>query len=235
MCGIFFSYSQCKPSPPCNLICGYLDRRGPDGSNLLSLEIRKSSLEDINDCDCEFVYLTFYSSVLSLRGDKTTKQPLQDPSTGSIFCWNGEAWNLNDQPVIGSDTEIVFELLLRAAETSTIKGKHVSSSDDETAQGIVSVLSSISGPASFVFYEAQNQRIFYGRDSLGRRSLLQKRNLDRSLSISSVRPPSDSSIWDEVEAGDIRMLDLKKKGNAGHGVIRMIASTKVRAILESYP
>lgn len=231
MCGIFFSYSQSKPSPSCNLIYDCLDRRGPDGSNLLSLEIRESSLDYTNECDLGFVYLTFYSSVLSLRGDKTIKQPLQDPSTGSIFCWNGEAWNFNDQPVIGNDTEIVFELLLRATEISTTKGKHVSSSDDETAQGIVSVLSSISGPASFVFYEAQNQRIFYGRDSLGRRSLLQKRNLNGNLSISSVRPLSDSSIWDEVEAGDIRMLDLKKKVDAGHGVLRTIASTKVRAVL----
>lgn len=232
MCGIFFSYSQSKPSPPCNSICDYLNRRGPDSSNLLSLEIRDSSLGYINECDLGSFYLTFYSSVLSLRGNKITKQPLQDSSTGSIFCWNGEAWNFNDQPVIGNDTEIIFELLLRAAETSTTKGKLVSSSDDKIAQGIVSVLSSISGPASFVFYEAQNQRIFYGRDSLGRRSLLQKRNLDRSLSISSIRPPSDSSIWDEVEAGDIRMLDLKKKFDAGHGVIRTIASTKVRAIPE---
>lgn len=228
MCGIFFSYSQSEPSPPRSLVCDYLDRRGPDGSNTVHFEIKGNSLSSANECILGVIYLTFYASVLSLRGGKIIKQPLQDPTTGSILCWNGEIWNLNDQPVIGNDTKIAFELLLRAAEPPSINGKKLSSSDDETRQNIVSVISSFSGPASFLFYDARNQRVFYGRDSLGRRSLLQKRGLDRNLSISSVRHPSDSSNWDEVEAGHIHMLDLMKKDDADCGIIKIIASTKVR-------
>ena len=101
-------------------------------------------------------------------------------------------------------------------------------SEGKTLQNIVSVLNNFSGPASFVFYDAQNQRIFYGRDSLGRRSLLQKRGSDGSLLISSVREFLDSDSWDEIEAGKIYMLYFSDHHDVGREIIQTQPAVKVR-------
>lgn len=149
--------------------------------------------------------LTFSTSVLSLRGNSIAEQPLEDPQTGSILCWNGEAWKINDRVCKGNDAKAVFDVLLQA-----IKPNVIPSSAEETALAVINALRNVSGPGAFVFYDGLNQKIFYGRDRLGRRSLLQTADSSGNLLISSVCHPSESETWTEVKAGWMCVLDLTK-------------------------
>lgn len=139
--------------------------------------------------------LTFTSTVLSLRGDHVAPQPLRDPSTASILCWNGEAWKLDGGPVNGNDSEAIFGLLAAAS--------------DEDA--VLDVLRSIKGPFAFVYFDTHSSRVYFGRDRLGRRSLLINR--DEGLVLSSTSG-STSSSWTEVEADGIYVLDIKSWSSA---------------------
>lgn len=147
----------------------------------------------------------FSASVLSLRGNSVAEQPLEDPRTGSILCWNGEAWKINETVCQGNDAKLVFDALLQATKPNTTP-----SSDEETAYAVVNAFRGVSGPSAFVFYDGLSQKIFYGRDRLGRRSLLQRADSNGNLLISSVCHPIASETWTEVKAGWICILDLAK-------------------------
>lgn len=144
--------------------------------------------------------LYFTSTVLALRGDHVAKQPLEEHAgAGSVLCWNGEAWRINGQAVGGNDGEAIFSMLQ-------------SSSDQDRETHVVDVLRSIEGPFAFVYYDAAAGRLYYGRDRLGRRSLLIKRSVEiDSIMISSVASVPTAG-WDEVATDNIWSIDLSTYG-----------------------
>ncbi|KAL2873756.1 hypothetical protein SGCOL_011071 [Colletotrichum sp. CLE4] len=139
------------------------------------------------------VFLTLTSTVLALRGDHITHQPFRDASSGSVLCWNGEAWKIAGEPVHGNDGEAIFALLTAASKR------------DAPEDAILNVLRSIEGPFAFVYFDATSSHLFYGRDRLGRRSLLL--NGEGGIRLSSIAE-STSSSWAEVEADGIYVVDL---------------------------
>jgi asparagine synthetase B (glutamine-hydrolysing) len=141
--------------------------------------------------------LTFVSSVLALRGDHIQEQPLRN--AGSVFCWNGEAWKTDGVTIEGNDAVRVFDLLLRASIT-TRHGRR---------QAIVQALQTISGPFAFVFYDETNATVYYGRDRLGRRSLLVARSCENSLTVCSVSmEPGDLHVT-EVNTAAVHFVEWK--------------------------
>lgn len=138
------------------------------------------------------------STVLALRGAALVAQPLVDATTGTVLCWNGEAWRIAGLPVAGNDAELVFAKLVEACA--------VPAADADAA--IVGLLSSIQGPYAFVFYNAPHQRLYFGRDYLGRRSLLRSTSPDGALILSSVCDPTSGGTWSEVEADGIYVVNL---------------------------
>ena len=80
--------------------------------------------------------------------------------------------------------------------------------DESHVDKVVSVFSRITGPYAFVYYDACNAQIFYGRDNLGRRSLLVNKHRRESFAISSVCDPDTAQEWEEVEPDSIYVLDL---------------------------
>jgi asparagine synthetase B (glutamine-hydrolysing) len=164
-----------------------LCKRGPDHVAEAVSEINKHGAP---------YYLSFTSTVLALRGGHVTRQPFVDPSTGSIFCWNGEAWKIGSEPVNGNDGQVVFDMLLEALSAQY--------STSESMTKVLNVLKSISGPFAFVFLDRTHERIFFGRDRLGRRSLLYSTDSD-SMEFSSTAD-SSRGIWQEVEADAIYVL-----------------------------
>ncbi|KAL9045225.1 MAG: hypothetical protein Q9214_001702 [Letrouitia sp. 1 TL-2023] len=78
----------------------------------------------------------------------------------------------------------------------------------EPHQKPLSVLTSIAGPYAFVFYDANHQNLYYGRDVLGRRSLLHKEDPDGTFHMSSICDASISDGWTEVEANGFYVLNL---------------------------
>ncbi|KAK1574462.1 asparagine synthase [Colletotrichum navitas] len=189
MCGIHVSVSregfQSLPATTRTCLCS----RGPDHLGEVQSQTRTSSP------DAKPVFLNFTSTVLALRGDHVTKQPFHDASSQSVLCWNGEAWKIAGAPVQGNDGEAVFSLLTAA------------SGRDASEDQVLNVLRSIEGPFAFVYFDAAASRIYYGRDRLGRRSLLL--NQQEGLRFSSIAE-STSPEWAEVEADGIYVLDLAR-------------------------
>ena len=207
MCGIYFSCSEEGYVLPSGGVLNCLKRRGPDHSQVVRQTIERPKHAD--SAWDRTSYLTTVSTVLSLRGEHVVRQPLEDVSSGSLLCWNGEAWKISGTILDGSDVQMIFGLLLKATEGQTVKNNYSRIAHTESLQAVFNVFASISGPYSFVFYDGNCQRVFYGRDVLGRRSLLASTSENGSIIISSICNGSVSENWIEVEANGMYMLDLK--------------------------
>ena len=211
MCGIFFSLSREGHLAPDEELLDALRERGPDSMGMQSRTVTVQPITSANPL-AQSRFLTFVSTVLSLRGDSIIDQPLEDPNSGSLLCWNGEAWKIDNALVQGNDAKAVFDLLLQASQSCNSCPRDGPSSPDQGFQNVIQAIGSITGPYAFVFYDAQSRRVFYGRDALGRRSLVMKRYGAGNLAISSVSDATEADGWDEVEADGLYMLDIE--GNA---------------------
>ncbi|KAF4470359.1 asparagine synthase [Fusarium albosuccineum] len=158
-----------------------LANRGPDHTGTVQTQLEGS------------LFLTFTSTVLSLRGDHVAKQPLTDPSSGSVLCWNGEAWGIGGEKVQGNDGEAVLVLLAEASRSAADAGS------------VLDALRAIEGPFAFIYLDKPAKRLYYGRDRLGRRSLLTKAGSPFALS-SIAETPMEG--WGEVEADGCYTIDL---------------------------
>ncbi|KND86327.1 Asparagine synthetase domain-containing protein C4F6.11c [Tolypocladium ophioglossoides CBS 100239] len=191
MCGIHAAISASADSPISPSLERRLRNRGPDhlGCVRTSLDHGDKSL-----------FLRFTSTVLSLRGDHVARQPLVDEATGSVLCWNGEAWKVGGQPIQGNDGEAILSELSAASRRATGKGDY-----DGVLDGVLDALRAIEGPFAFIYFDRPAARVYYGRDRLGRRSLLVKPGDPFSLS-SVVESPAAG--WVEVEADGCYVLEL---------------------------
>ncbi|ORZ03877.1 asparagine synthase-domain-containing protein [Syncephalastrum racemosum] len=132
-------------------------------------------------------HLQFFSSVLHLRGPDTVAQPLC--SQGNVLCFNGEIFSGLPMTLQQNDTEVLLHEI--------------------QLHGVLETFAKAEGPYAFVYYEAQTQSLWYGRDCLGRRSLL----IDDSdgLWLSSVADPQRA--WRELPADGIYQLCLADPNN----------------------
>lgn len=193
MCGIHASISPANlPAELSDHLKKRLQNRGPD---------HLGSCRDTIDALCGPLALSFTSTVLALRGDHIARQPLRDENSGSILCWNGEAWRIQGELLSGNDTEAVFALLSNASSSRSLQEPEASASDDP----VLEALRSIEGPFAFIYYDKPARRVYYGRDRLGRRSLLIKAG--SPLVLSSIAE-STSEEWSEVEADGCYSIHL---------------------------
>lgn len=193
MCGIHAIVTRDGIPPLPDSLRRCLANRGPDHLGQVETQVLGKQGSRVS--------LAFTSTVLALRGDRVTAQPFHDIATGSILCWNGEAWKLARQVVEGNDGEAVFGRLLAAA----------AGDPDADGEAVLDVLRCIEGPFAFIFLDKPSSRLFYGRDRLGRRSLLVRR--DSGFVLSSVAETASPS-WVEVEADGIYVLNLASEGDA---------------------
>lgn len=170
-----------------------LRNRGPDHLGAVKTQL----LQD----DASSLYLTLTSTVLSLRGDHVARQPLVDEDSGSVLCWNGEAWKLGGKPVEGNDGEAILSMLIAASSNSL-----------GSRDSVLDALRSIEGPFAFIFLDKNAKRLYYGRDRLGRRSLLLKRGEEFLLSSVAEAPAVG---WAEVEADGCYTIQLSEASSPG--------------------
>ncbi|WEW55755.1 hypothetical protein PRK78_001188 [Emydomyces testavorans] len=210
MCGIFFSLSDTGFVNPEEDTQRIIRNRGPDSYRTHQVRFTR---REPSDCDCRGEpecnrYLTFTSSVLALRGDHLEVQPLIDTASQSVLCWNGEAWKISSELVSGNDTHQIFQLFLESVKPL------VDSTESTQAKSLLTKLahaiSSISGPFSFVLYDGVGSRIIYGRDFLGRKSLLSGCDSKGNLKISSVCDGTSSNFFEEVTTDGIHIIDLTR-------------------------
>lgn len=196
MCGICCALSINGVPNIAEVPKDFLQRRGPDSCRERTVSLRNASKQNVT--------IHFLSTVLSLRGQDVVAQPLVDEQTGTIFCWNGEAWSIDGKAISGNDSLAVFQLLLSVSkETKSLEAS-------QTKASLIRALSLIRGPYAFVFYDACSSLLFYGRDCLGRRSLVQSHDSTGNLIFSSVSSWSTASshAWTEVGADGIYVIDL---------------------------
>ncbi|KAG9954827.1 hypothetical protein KCU85_g148, partial [Aureobasidium melanogenum] len=190
MCGIFCSASATEHVVPEERHRQLLERRGPDSSR----ELEQKS---------ENVYLTCFSTVLALRGDHTVVQPVQHTDYPHAFlCWNGEAWKHDAAPISGNDSEVVF------ASISNLLKAEDSDAPDSASKVVQHAMNLITGPYAFVYYDPLSDTLFFGRDPLGRRSLMHRVDDNGNFILSTISGSQDQG-WDEVEADGIYSLNLK--------------------------
>ncbi|KAL1798833.1 hypothetical protein ACET3X_002870 [Alternaria dauci] len=193
MCGIFFSLSRAGHVTPDTNTGQLLQNRGPDSTGQ-----HQAIIESSTRASSTRLHATFLSTVLALRGSNVVEQPLKDVATGSLLCWNGEAWSIAGHAIDGNDSQVIFTKLLNACVGPS----------DTSMKRVIELLSVVRGPYALVFFDACNNRIYYGRDCLGRRSLLQKSTPDGTLVLSSVCDNASGESWTEVEADGIYVLDV---------------------------
>lgn len=165
-------------------------------------------MEDLNESVSAFT--TLCSTVLSLRGTATVSQPFTRSSSQSTLCWNGEAWRIEGKQPNGNDTEHIFDILDKAAQRPV----PVMDAHEElvyATRSISQAISQVAGPYAFVFHDAVGCRLFFGRDFLGRRSLLARITRNGDLVLSSITDGVSEDIWSEVEANGIYGIDLSKR------------------------
>ena len=124
-----------------------LDHRGPDIAGFVSFT-RNS------------FHFDFIGHVLHLRGchAKPTKQPVVDEKTKNVLLWNGEVFGGIHVAVEKNDTDVMFEELIQSDDLNYIAG----------------VFEKVQGPFSFLYWVDSRQELFFGKDQIGRRSLVVK-------------------------------------------------------------
>ncbi|XP_074641083.1 asparagine synthetase domain-containing protein 1-like [Tubulanus polymorphus] len=161
-----------------------LPHRGPD---------RQDSCNNIDASGQDGLKLFMYGCVLHFRGPLTS-QPISD-GKGNTLLWNGEIFGGIQIPAEQNDTKVLFEMLSHCK------------SDGE----ILEIFGLIKGPWSFIYYQAELKRIWFGRDYFGRRCLLWHRPVDNHdcFILSSIKVGSWD--WEEIPVDGIYYLDSDMK------------------------
>ncbi|CAG8830078.1 36856_t:CDS:2, partial [Racocetra persica] len=160
MCGILFRLRQSSSSidgNPSNSFHKDLwnqlmtknTQRGPDSQDQFS-----ESLDNFE--------LDFFGAVLHLRGKSVIKQPLID-NDQNVLLWNGEIFDGLEVPFGENDTIYL---------SATVKNSEKISDEINDNNGVLKVLRMIEGPYSIIFWQSSKRKLWFGRDCLGRRSLL---------------------------------------------------------------
>jgi asparagine synthetase B (glutamine-hydrolysing) len=197
MCGIFCSVARQKFVAPSPHLRKLLEARGPDASNLV-----ETALQSSHDAPTS-AWLTFYSTVLSLRGENVVTQPYASHAAGPVLCWNGEAWNIEHVAVKDSDTLEIYSRLGQALEACQ------STDASSRLKNVALAMAKIAGPFAFIYYDNCNDCVYFGRDFLGRRSLLYQITPEGSILLCSVSDREPTSGWNEVEADGLYCINLR--------------------------
>ena len=172
----------------------HLRRRGPDSAGEIVLWPSAG------------VELRLSAAVLGLRGAAPTPQPLRD-DFGNILLWNGE--------LFGGE---IFDAIAAGASDSAALLAALSSTTS-----VPTVMASLVGPWAFAYWSAATRTLWYGRDALGRRSLLRARpggdHDGAPLLLSSVAAPlaDANASWEELPVDGIGSVELLASGVARHG------------------
>lgn len=136
------------------------------------------------------------ASVLHLRGDNTVLQPLVSQNEQSALCFNGEIFqgDIVDVADRENDAAALFESLNECASADDVH--HL-------------FQSRVYGPYAFAYWNSRMKTLFFGRDPVGRRSLIVHwpDSVDDRLLVSSIAGGSarmddhDTYFWQEAEAG----------------------------------
>ncbi|SMR43366.1 unnamed protein product [Zymoseptoria tritici ST99CH_1E4] len=139
--------------------------------------------------------------------------PFRKAESESTLCWNGEAWQIRGERPDGNDTTRIFDVLQEAALNA--QGDDLT----EATTAVAKALAEAAGPYAFVFFDDEHSRIFFGRDLLGRRSLLRSIDAEGNILLCSVTDGLKLTAWSEVEADGIYCIDLTSEPSTDAGEV----------------
>lgn len=142
--------------------------RGPDYINYSCLELA--------GLNCQL-----FSSILSLR-QPFTKQP--NITDEIIIQFNGELYN--NECLDSNDTEFIVSLL-----DSNVR------SGEKRTDAILKTICQLDGEFAFVLIDLLEEQVYFGRDSIGKRSLVY--SLDDGLIVSSLPPSYQQTSYKFLE------------------------------------
>ena len=179
MCGFYFILRNgqccCDLTYLTDRLKEALYHRGPDA-------------QDIYEVNAGNFRLSFYATLLWLRGSEPFQQPAK--KNGTVLLWNGDIYDVS-LPENMSDTEYILNNL-----------EHSSQSHD-----VIEFMKCLKGPGSWVFFHPSLNSIWFGRDVFGRHSLLQEKT-PCHLILSSVGIQGSNLI--EVPANGIFQIELNE-------------------------
>jgi len=152
MCGILFSARPAKAED------GSVDNQSYDELHeqlRLANACRGPDAQDtvvVLEGSCR---LSFTASELRLRGETYVSQPHKDDQ-GNLLCWNGEIFEGTEVAPMENDGAKLFSFLQNLRTSAEIRD----------------CLGNVEGPYAFIYYARSTQTLYFGRDPLGRRSLL---------------------------------------------------------------
>ncbi|SPO27636.1 uncharacterized protein UTRI_04328_B [Ustilago trichophora] len=195
-----------------------IQQRGPDSFNTVQHHFQPSN-------DARPWTLSLTSSVLSLRGAGITIQPLSSSDGRLLLAWNGQIfdWHASSHPV-GSSSKVRLEsgendgLILLDRIQSLLKNEEEigggANGSISCQDALNAALSEIEGPYAYVLLDRIESKLYFGRDPLGRRSLLLHRApQSSSISITSVASQDlagsgDDEILTELSCSTMHSIDL---------------------------
>jgi asparagine synthetase B (glutamine-hydrolysing) len=174
----------------------------------------------------------------------------EDDGQKFALCWNGECYSYDashvDEMVMGdfndssefgctntrrsremvqlipsttteeqSDTVLVAKLIRDAITTHALKKEHTAISE---------AMSRIHGEFSFVLFASSSNCVYYGRDCIGRRSLLVNTSLHGVMAVSSVAIWDGNYNWEEMPPGIVYRFDASTGGVSSIPLIRVVRS-----------
>ena len=130
-----------------------------------------------------------HASVLCLRGKELTPQPITSQDGHLHLAWNGQIFSSEheDDPLLDMEKNDGAIIMTRLEEHA-----------DQIPDVLVSTLSAVDGPYAFVLVDTRNACIYYGRDPLGRRSLLHT-TTQGAWHLASVSGAAWKAHWKEVD------------------------------------
>lgn len=185
MCGIF-----CQLGPPAALT---------EPHRQLRENLRRRGPDSGRDAEVTGAgyRCVFSAHVLHMRG-ALTPQPLRDAG-GNFLLWNGEVFGGVPVDPAENDAAVVSRRLESCG----------------TPSEVLAALAAVRGPWAFVYHQGAEDRLWFGRDVLGRRSLLWAWAAG-TLTLTSVAAQAPGADpWKEVPAAGVFRVDLKDFGRTG--------------------
>lgn len=102
------------------------------------------------------------ASLLQLRGTSPSTSPLAD-AQGNTLCFNGEIFAGLDFLQGGNDGKALLAALQQASAAASGAAAGGSACED-----VVAVLSKLRGPWALIYWQAQQQTLWFGRDVMGK-------------------------------------------------------------------
>jgi len=243
-------YTPCENPTLFSRVVENLHRRGPEAFGSTKRAVGELCVASESGVVAVETELEGVAAVLGLRGQATVRQPyemeveadvedereLAHPLNKSFFLWNGEIFNGPlCPPPWGSDTTVLASRLSQL-EQECMTADSSSSLGDRQRQFLSRCVDAfeqeIQGPYGFLFYASQLQMLVFGRDPLGRHSLLVHLTV-RPLSASAPRclPPASpvrTHIHLLLRKWNCRGISFVLKSCGTHDVIALVLFCSLR-------